>query len=151
MQVHVVAEVCDWVKLSQGEVSQAEVQGNREWSVHRKTPHRFQQSKHFFNTPSHSTSPPPTSIPHPQHPGSDNSAASHQSQDQSATTTVRDCAFKREITSTYDSTMAEGQQIPTFKLVLVGDGGTGKVSEPDIAFHPISTARTGLLWHDNQR
>ena len=25
--------------------------------------------------------------------------------------------------------MAEGQQTPTFKLVLVGDGGTGKVSE----------------------
>jgi hypothetical protein len=23
--------------------------------------------------------------------------------------------------------MAEGQNIPTFKLVLVGDGGTGKV------------------------
>ena len=25
--------------------------------------------------------------------------------------------------------MAEGQNTPTFKLVLVGDGGTGKVSE----------------------
>ena len=24
-------------------------------------------------------------------------------------------------------TMAEGQTVPTFKLVLVGDGGTGKV------------------------
>jgi GTPase SAR1 family protein len=24
--------------------------------------------------------------------------------------------------------MAEAQQIPTFKLVLVGDGGTGKVT-----------------------
>jgi len=47
--------------------------------------------------------------------------------------------------------MAEGQQIPTFKLVLVGDGGTGKVSEPDIAFHPISTVRMCLFWRDNQR
>jgi len=27
--------------------------------------------------------------------------------------------------------MAEEQNIPTFKLVLVGDGGTGKVSLPD--------------------
>jgi len=25
--------------------------------------------------------------------------------------------------------MAEGQNTPTFKLVLVGDGGTGKVSD----------------------
>lgn len=29
--------------------------------------------------------------------------------------------------------MAEGQQTPTFKLVLVGDGGTGKVSATRIA------------------
>jgi hypothetical protein len=29
---------------------------------------------------------------------------------------------------TRDHAMAEGQQVPTFKLVLVGDGGTGKVS-----------------------
>ena len=25
--------------------------------------------------------------------------------------------------------MADGNQVPTFKLVLVGDGGTGKVSD----------------------
>jgi hypothetical protein len=34
----------------------------------------------------------------------------------------------RTATSPNQEKMAEGQSIPTFKLVLVGDGGTGKVS-----------------------
>lgn len=33
--------------------------------------------------------------------------------------------------------MAEGQQTPTFKLVLVGDGGTGKVSLYHYLSHDI--------------
>lgn len=35
--------------------------------------------------------------------------------------------------------MAQAQETPTFKLVLVGDGGTGKVSSPEGDYPPPSS------------
>ena len=38
-----------------------------------------------------------------------------------------------QLTFTFETTkMAEASAVPTFKLVLVGDGGTGKVGIPAI-------------------